>query len=489
MTLGRLWRWHDEPGLAAWVATPVGKAALWLAAVALVPGPLRLPIALALAPALIWPERRVDVLALAALGVLLARVPSPSDPASLTLRVATALWVLGVLFTFFHAARRFRDLPGLVRRFPIATVHVALLGTMGAAVAARYALRVEHETPLAVPLVGLQTLMPFLLWRVSYLMLAGRRGTVGRDRFRDHLFYLLPLWGGTQTPYGKGHGYLMQRKATSEADLALARLAGLKLLALAWIWWGAAHALDAWVHGDTTAGLDWLAAHALGWPRLGEAVHNGPASYTLPMRWAAVAAGLVGNVLDVAVFGHGVVGVLRLFGFRVFRNTYKPLLSPSVVEFWNRYFYYFKELMVEFFFYPTYVATARFGQRTRMFLAIMAAAAAGNLYYHLIRDFTEYVAIDASHTWSKIAGRATYSLFLALGIFVSMVREQGRRGKKAPPDGLGALRRLRAIAGVWVFFGVLHVWSVGSSTYCFGERLRFSLGLVGITGTESPAHE
>ena len=27
----------------------------------------------------------------------------------------------------------------------------------------------------------------------------------------------------------------------------------------------------------------------------------------------------------------------------------RPLLSPSVVEFWNRYFYYFKELMVEFY--------------------------------------------------------------------------------------------------------------------------------------------
>jgi len=482
MTFGRLWRWHDEPGLAAWVATPVGRVAVWLAALLLVPGALRLPVALVLAPTLVWPERRIDVLALASLGVLLARVPSPTDPLSLVLRVATAGFLLGVLYLFFQAARRFRELPALVRRFPIATAHVVLLGMAVAAVAARYALHVRHETPLAVPLVALQALMPFLVWRVSYLMLAGRRGTVAKDRFRDHLFYLMPAWGGTQTPYGKGHGYLMQRRAVSAADLAVSRLTGIKLLGLAWVWWGAGHALDAWVHGDGTVGLDWLAAHALGWPRLGDAVGNGPEHYTLAMRWAAVAAGLVGNVLDIAVYGHGVVGVLRLFGFRVFRNTYKPLLSPSVVEFWNRYFYYFKELMVEFFFYPTYVATSRFGQRTRMFLAIMAAAAAGNLYYHLIRDFTEYVAIDAHHTWNKIAGRATYSLFLALGIFVSMVREQGRRGKKGPA-GPSALRRLRAIAGVWVFFGVLHVWSVGSSTYGFDQRVRFSLGLVGITAS------
>jgi hypothetical protein len=481
MTLGRLWRWHDEPVLAAWVATPVGRVAVWLAALLLVPGPLRIPVALVLAPTLAWPERRIDVLALASLGVLLARVPSPADPLSLALRLATALFVLGLLFVFFQAARRFRELPEAVRRYPFVAVHVVLLGILAGVVAVRHALHIEHETPLAVPLVALQGLMPFLLWRVSYLMLAGRRGTVAKDRFRDHLFYLLPFWGGTQTPYGKGHGYLMQRKAVSETDLATSRLAGIKLLALAWVWWVAGRALDAWVHADTTVGLDWLAAHALGWPRLGDAVGSGPEHYTLAMRWAAVFAGLVANVLDVAVYGHGVVGVLRLFGFRVFRNTYKPLLSPSVVEFWNRYFYYFKELMVEFFFYPTFLATSRYSQRTRMFLAIMAAAAVGNLYYHLIRDFTEYVAVDAYHTWNKIAGRATYSLFLALGIFVSMVREQGRRGRKsAAPSGL---RQLRAIAGVWVFFGVLHVWSVGSSTFGFDQRLRFSLGLVGITGT------
>jgi len=25
----------------------------------------------------------------------------------------------------------------------------------------------------------------------------------------------------------------------------------------------------------------------------------------------------------------------------MFRNTYKPLLAESIVEFWNRYYYYF----------------------------------------------------------------------------------------------------------------------------------------------------
>jgi hypothetical protein len=489
VSLGRLWRWHDEPTLIAWVATPAGKAAVWLAALLLIPGAWRFPVALTLAPALAWPERRIDLLALAAVGVLLAKLPFPTYPAGLALRGATALVVLGILLVAYQAARRFRDLPALVRRFPIAAVHVALLGTVGATMALRHAFGIAEESALGIPLIALQTVLPFLLWRVSYLMLAGRRGTVAKDRFRDHFFYLFPLWGGTQTPYGKGHGYLMQRKATASADLAAAELAGIKLLALAWVWTAVNLVFEAAVHGDPTPGLGWLAAHGPAVPRLGQAVGAGPASYGLAARWGAVAAGLVGNVLDLSIAGHAVIGVLRLFGFRVFRNTYKPLLATSVVEFWNRYFYYFKELMVEFFFYPTYIATARFSQRVRIFLAITAAAAVGNLYYHVLRDFSQYVVAGANSGWSQLAGRITYSLFLAVGIYVSMIREQSRRGRKAPAGGSAALRRLRAIAGVWIFFGLLHVWSVGSTRYGFGERLRFSLGLVGITGTHAASHE
>ena len=487
MSLGRAWRWHDEPALAAWVATPVGKVAVWLAALLLVPDPARLPVAVALAPTLAWPARRIDVLALAAVGVLLAYIPSPVDATGLALRGLTALIVLGLLLGFWQAARRFRDLPSLVRRFPIATAHAVLLGLAVGSVVLRKLLHVEHEAPAAIPLVGLQTVALFLLWRVSYLMLAGRRGTVAKDRFRDHLFYLLPLWGGTKTPYGKGHGYLMQRYATSEADLAATRLSGIKLLGLAWVWAGVDLLVHAAVHGIGAPGLGWLAARGLGIPLIDDAILAGPSTHALVVRWGVVLAALVGKVLGLAVYGHAVIGIVRLFGFRLFRNTYKPLLAPSLVEFWNRYFYYFKELMVEFFFYPTYVATAGRSQRTRIFLAIMAAAGAGNLYYHVLRDFGPGMVVDASATWSPLAARTTYSVVLALGIYVSMLREQARRARKGPPPGV--LRQLRAIAGVWIFFGVLVVWSVASTRFGFGQRLRYTLGLVGITQGAQAAHE
>ena len=54
--------------------------------------------------------------------------------------------------------------------------------------------------------------------------------------------------------------------------------------------------------------------------------------------WASIYGELFEQVLRLAVKGHLIIGMLRLYGFNAFRNTYKPLLAESIVEFWNRYF-------------------------------------------------------------------------------------------------------------------------------------------------------
>ena len=137
------------------------------------------------------------------------------------------------------------------------------------------------------------------------------------------------------------------------------------------------------------------------------------------------------RVLNLAIGGHLVIGCLRLFGFNVFRNTYKPLLAQSLVEFWNRYYYYFKELLVEFFFFPTYVRYFKTRPRLRMLAAIMMAALVGNTYYHVLGSLHTLLQMDRASAWEFVGTRAFYCTFLALGIYVSMVREQGRRGQPA----------------------------------------------------------
>ena len=81
--------------------------------------------------------------------------------------------------------------------------------------------------------MGLAIQLPFFLWRVGYLLISGKRGKVAGTRFRDHLMYFWPFYGGANTPYGKGLDYLSRHEAKDEEALARSQLAGIRLLILA----------------------------------------------------------------------------------------------------------------------------------------------------------------------------------------------------------------------------------------------------------------
>jgi hypothetical protein len=187
--------------------------------------------------------------------------------------------------------------------------------------------------------------------------------------------------------------------------------------------------------------------------------------------WVAIYCDLVLRVLKLAAYGHVVVGCLRLAGFNVFRNTYKPLLAETVIEFWNRYYYYFKELLVHFFFFPTFARHFKRKPRLRLLAAVLASAFLGNLYYHAIQN-AALVRGDWEEMGRMLAPRANYCFLLALGIYVSMRREQRRPANRGPRRWP---RRALAIFGVWTFFAFINVFHDGDPT--LRARFDFLLGL------------
>ncbi len=451
-------QFHESPVLIAWWCRVFGRALVWLTP----------------------PSRRRLLLALAAVGVGIAStvstmgkhpaLPLPRDGWGLMLVVVAQFALLAMVY---RSCAEFARLPAPVRRHPQWALHavywlmlVVLWWTT------------PDQGMWRSVLLGAAVLFPVLLWRLAYLVLAGQHGRVAATTWRDHLLYLWPAWGGTDTPYGKGLAYLSQFEARTTEALARSQLAGIRLLLLAVLWRLVLTAFNAVVHGDDNWMSRGLGAWTAGIPELKDMLQPGAGVPRLSA-WLSIYANLITDVLRLAVKGHLIVGFLRLYGFNVFRNTYKPLLAETIVEFWGRYYYYFKELLVTFFFMPTFTGPAkrlRQWPRLRLLAAVFAAAFVGNVYYHVIKESEALVQGHLSQMVAAQGPRMFYCGLLALGIFVSMLREQGRRGAAQPS---GRLARFWRIAGVWTFFSLISIWNTAGGAP-FEARVRFFLELWGL---------
>ena len=259
-----------------------------------------------------------------------------------------------------------------------------------------------------------------------------------------------PFWGYTNVPYGKGTAYLERYEAKDDEQLAVAQLAGLKLLAMAAMWTalliGAKWALYGRQESLTEISYDAPHGRLPTYQMALDAMLAGR-PYALPVRWMAVAAYFLLWVLHFTIFGHKIVAIARLAGFNIFRNTYRPMLATSVADFYNRVYFYFKEMLVAFFFYPTYLRYFKTRPKVRLFVATLAAAGLGNFLFHFLRDQEHILRLGLVDALIYYRAYALYALLLGVSISVSQMRILSRKGKQ--PVGV---RRVGAIAACLIFY-------------------------------------
>jgi len=432
-------------------------------------------------PLLRWltPSRRRLLLAMGAVGIALKhpvrellKVGSWSEisPDVISSFLVVAI-IFGLLWASYRTALKFSALPSFLRCNPQFCLHALFWLLL---------IVLWNTSPDAgiwrIVLMGLAINLPFFLWRVGYLLMSGKRGKMAGTGFKDHLMYLWPSYGGSNTPYGKGLEYLSRNEAKDEEALARAQLAGIRLLLLALVWKVVMAILDGLVFGTVNSVQQALGGFTLDIPRLKELIgQSGNVSFSLA--WASLYCELIKDVLGLAIRGHEIIGLVRIFGFYVFRNTYKPLLAETVVEFWNRYYYYFKEVMVDFFFYPTFMGWFRKWPMLRLFTAVFMAAFVGNMYYHVINKPERLAYGNFQGLWLSLNGRLFYCFLLSTGIFISMLRQQRRAGQ---PSARSIRRQGLSIFGVWTFFAIINIWNQGSSG-SFIIATNFFLALIGLT--------
>jgi len=300
------------------------------------------------------------------------------------------------------------------------------------------------------------------LWYFAYSL--QDRLAPDRDSAVRQLGTLAPFWvnaGGAGTPFCKGPGYLRRIEAKSPQELAITQIKGLKLLMWCFVL-RVATVLFYKIAYESSWGL------AL--PDFDRLIQTSrfPAWY---MCWASLLANFIYTVLNLTTWGNTIVACCRMAGFRALRNTYRPFQAASIAEFWNRYYYYFKELLVDFFFYPAFTRYFKAHRRVRMFAATLAAATFGNMIYHFLRDIGFVFTLGP---WKAIAGYrvyALYSLALGSGIGISQLR---RPSVALDKSGVGGVLAATRVIG---FFCLLHIFDYTGRDHSITQHVHFLLHL------------
>jgi len=329
---------------------------------------------------------------------------------------------------------------------------------------------------------GFLFLLGKYIWFLAYAL--ADRKAAATPPIWWHLGYFHPFWGSTSTPFPKGAAYLRKVEAKSDRDLAICQIKATKLL----YWVGGLIILkQIFVAFVPSLGsrrsipkLDTILPQYdyFGIPNMTNAFEqsmNGT-PYPFYLGIFALIAFFLYTTLKLAIWGHIFIAMCRMAGFNALRNTYNPLGSATIAEFWNRYYYYFKELLVDMFFYPAFLRYFKKKPKLRMFFATMSAAFFGNCIYHYLRESNRIFEAGPYQTLMEFRYYILYAFILASGIGISQFINEGKPRVRSSLNG-----RIISPVRVCSFYCLLSIlWYQGNFEITFMDRINFALSLVGV---------
>lgn len=437
------------PSVVLFAQTPLGKLLL-LAAFGL---ELRffassvfsvLPLVIPLAVVTFMPEYRRFVLALSPLCLLLVQGGPP-------LMVGLRLGAVAAGIGLFWCARRWpqswfsqRPIAFLISGFSL----LLLLACVTSPLAWSYKLI------WSLVVVGAN-----YIWFIGYALIDRSAKPAAETSLELASFH--PLWGLTNVPIPKGAAYYRRIEARDEQQLAIVQLKGLKLLAwailLAVLSSFSSRFFHAFLRIPTSTEALAMSAQRI------------PLAWAV--RWESQILAFCEKMLEISIVGHRIVACCRMAGFNALRNTYRPLSSTTVAEFFNRIVFYFKELLVDFFFYPTFLRYWKGHRRLRLVFATFSAAFFGNAFFHFILDCRAIRLAGIERALTNFQVPLFYFFILAAALSISQIRKRG-------PRPTGFIRgRLWPVFCVLMFYCVLGVFDVLQPQYPLVEHLRFLASL------------
>jgi hypothetical protein len=335
------------------------------------------------------------------------------------------------------------------------------------------------------------------LWFLCYSLVECRRKD--SPPFFGQVGHYLPFWSPGNIPFPKGASYLAKIEARTPAEMAVSQLKGLKLLLWAMILsflyttakvvlYGESRLLIgpvrlAWEELSIVVGTEQEAFFHL--PSLLAGLRITPyreafdlaasgAPLAWHLNWSALVADYLFDMLFIAVTSHIVIAVCRMCGFNALRNVHRPLRSRTLLEYWGRLYYYFKEMLVAIFFYPTFFRYFKDRPTLRLYAATMAAACVGNFLFHFFRDIQYVFSRGFFGALADFHVGFFYAFILGNAIFISQWRSIRNRGKT--PHPLSAVYSPILVLG---FYCLLHIF-VDHRREPITQNFSFMLSLFGI---------
>ena len=175
-----------------------------------------------------------------------------------------------------------------------------------------------------------------------------------------------------------------------------------------------------------------------------------PGALSSGIAWVAVFSDFFLGLLEAMAKGHCIIGLCRLCGFRADPLVRNPLGARSVSDFFARYNYYYKELLLHAFYYPVFFRLSRLSLEVRVTAATLASVGVGNFLLHLAR--CRFLVLEMGAPAAALA-QLPYLLYcIFLGALISIDQVQELRGRKTrrPP--------LVVIPGLILIFGLLRIF-------------------------------
>ena len=374
--------------------------------------------------------------------------------------------VLGFFAVYYTMVKKYKE--GWYAKRPVRNLLVFYLLLLMAAT------HVPLSAPQAVYLWAFLAVLGKYLWFFNYTLLDRQAKETPHLALQAGFYF--PFWGGSTTPFPKGAAYLRKIEAKNPKQLAISQLKGIKLLYWALLLGLLERVLGQIFYGKADAGQAFLGISlSLGLPSLKEVLEAGTGhSYPWHINWLALIANFFVRLLWFSVWGHVIIAGCRMAGYNALRNTYRPLQSASIADFWNRFYYYFKELLVDNFFYPAFLRYFKKRPKIRLFFATLAAAGFGNVLFHFLRDIG---AIADQGFWPALWSFRVYmfyGLVLGTAIGISQLYE-----KKRPQDRSWFRKNIVTPVYVVGFYCLLSIFD-SSSTLTLTDHFIFLFKLFNI---------